>query len=359
MKLFPPILSIALAVSVLCGCEEEKEEDKSDLFKVPVQVQTPSVPNASPGEAAVPAQVQTVAPKAGNLVPYLKNVKSVSRQVAIEQLKAGNYFESIVSEVEGFRPNFYRDNIGVATGNGWNVSMQSQKTNQVITSSIGMSPSDGSQIIAISGNKAPSPSQVPRTNITPAQATRAAQVMRDMNFEPVAVRALGADVWQMLTPYQKAVVSYHVYKTGNLNWPNLKASIKACAKTQDKALCKKAADGFTYSYMMKGERRYDTRSQLYMGALFQDPQAYAYLLGTQAAPGNFSAITSSSGMKIDATKPADPQVEAQDTFTPIKEEMIEEGQVFELNVVTPVIEMPPKKVAPALPKHHLPTGYIG
>jgi hypothetical protein len=95
--------------------------------------------------------------------------------------------------------------------------------------------------------------------------------------------------------------------------------------------------------MLNGVRKYDTRSQLYMGALFQDPQAYAYLLGTTAAPADFQAVTSNSGMKIDPSKAADPQIEQQDTFTPLKEQLLEEGKSFDLNVVTPEREAVPEK----------------
>lgn len=87
--------------------------------------------------------------------------------------------------------------------------------------------------------------------------------------------------------------------------------------------------------MLNGTRHYDTRSQLYMGALFQDPQAYAYLLGTTPAPADFKAVTSNSGMKIDTAKPADPQIDQQDTFTLLKEKLIEEGRSFDLKVIIP------------------------
>ena len=343
-KTITPLVVCAVAV-LLSACEDKK--DDSDLFKMNLPAQS-QASTTSPGTAPTPSKA---------IVPYVKNTKSISRRVAIEELAKNNYFESVVSEVEGFRASFYHDNIGVATGNGWNVSMQSIGTNTAITSAIAMSPSDSASIIAISTNKTPQASLIPKTLITPAQATKAAQVMRDMNFEPIAIKALKKPIWDLLTPYQKAVINYHVYKTGNLNWTNLKANIIACAKSQTQEVCKRAADGFTYSYMLNGVRMYDTRSQLYMSALFLDPAAYAYLLGTQAAPGNFTAITNKTGMNLDPTKPAEPQIDQQDTFTPAKEQMLEEGRSFELNVVIPESERPAQKTF--TPRAHLPTGYMG
>lgn len=350
------ILALVLTVLLtgLTGCNDDKKDtkkaDDADMFSMnlPAQPKQPQNQPVEPLKAQGDTNTTTEAQKTavgGSIgkIAYQKSSKSTSRQVAIAELAKGNYYESVVSEVEGFRSTFYHDNIGVATGNGWNVSFQTKTTNSAITKAIGMSPSDQAAIVAISGNKNPSPSLIPRTQISPEQATRAAQVMRDMNFNPVAVRALGQSTWNKLKPNQQAVINYHVYKTGNLNWTHLKADIKACANSQSQADCKRAAEGFTYSYMLNGVRKYDTRSQLYMGALFQDPQAYAYLLGTTAAPADFQAVTSNSGMKIDPSKAADPQIEQQDTFTPLKEQLLEEGKSFDLNVVTPEREAVPEK----------------
>ena len=338
--------SLFLPVGMLTGCNDQSDTKKADAdmfsMNLPAQQKAQNQPVEAPKaqtDTNTPTEAQklVVDGSTGSVskIAYQKSSKSTSRQVAIAEFNKGNYYESVVSEVEGYRSTFYHDNIGVATGNGWNVSFQTRATNSAITKAIGMSPSDQAAIVAISGNKNPSPSLIPHTSISPEQATKAAQVMRDMNFNPVAVRALGQATWDKLKPNQQAVVNYHVYKTGNLNWPHLKADIKACANSQSQADCKRAAEGFTYSYMLNGVRKYDTRSQLYMGALFQDPKAYGYLLGTTAAPADFQAVTASSGFKIDTTKAADPQVEAQDTFTPLKEQLLEQGKSFDLNVITP------------------------
>ena len=118
-----------------------------------------------------------------------QNNKSISGQLAIDQYNKGNYYESVVSIVEGYRSSIYRDNI-VATGLGYNISMQSRETNSAITKAMGMSPTDQASFAALSHNFNPSPSLIPNTSISPEQATKAAQVMRDRNFQPVAIAAL-------------------------------------------------------------------------------------------------------------------------------------------------------------------------
>lgn len=276
-------------------------------------------------------------------VAYMKNVKSTSRRVAIEQFNEQNYYESIVSEVEGFRPTLYHDNIGGAIGNGWNVSLQSKSMNQKITQEIGLSPNDSISLVSLSGNK--HPSNFPSVSITPEQATKAAQIMRLTSFEPVVVKALGKSTFDKLKPNQQAVVVYHAYKTGNLNWKNLKASIIKCANTQSQSDCASAGSQFTYSYMLNGTRMYDKRSNLYMNALFVNPSDYGYLLGANDASPDFQSIAKSSEMKIDTTKPADPQVEQQDVFGHEKEKLLEEGKPFDPNIIIPngeVIDYPKK-----------------
>ena len=342
------IIGLAIA-SFLTGCNDKQEEKKSVSVQSKTVASAPSsIPTPTPNKVEVKKDeepAKTEPKKLAGAVPYLKNNKSISGQLAIDQYNKGNYYESVVSIVEGYRSSIYRDNIGVATGLGYNISMQSRETNSAITKAMGMSPTDQASFAALSHNFNPSPSLIPNTSIGPEQATKAAQVMRDRNFQPVAIAALeklGRGTWNKLKPNQQAVIVYHVYKTGNLGWPHLKADIVACANTQTKEACKKAAEGFTYSYMLNGTRHYDTRSQLYMGALFQDPQAYAYLLGTTPAPPDFKAVTSNSGMKIDTAKPADPQIEQQDTFTPLKEKLIEEGKSFDLKVIIPQREAVPE-----------------
>lgn len=196
-----------LVVALLAGCNEKQENKKDE--SVPTKA-VASAPVAAPTKAEVKKEEpsKTESKRPSGPVPYLKNSKSISGHLAIDQFNKGNYYESVVSIVEGYRSTIYRDNIGVATGLGYNISMQSRETNSTITKAMAMSPTDQTSIVALSGNKNPSPSIIPNTQISPEQATKAAQVMRDRNFQPTAVKALGKQVWDKLTPYQKAVVDW-------------------------------------------------------------------------------------------------------------------------------------------------------
>ena len=80
---------------------------------------------------------------------------------------------------------------------------------------------------------------------------------------------------------------------------------------------------------MNGKVFTDSRSKLYLAALFTSPEAYQYLLGTTPAPANFSGIAKLASQKIDTSKPADGQV--QDDFGKAKEELLKQGKVPEIN----------------------------
>jgi GH24 family phage-related lysozyme (muramidase) len=346
-------VGIAFAYSGLHSSKKKSDSLFDDVVTAPATAPPiapqPVIEPSNP-LPAVSTTPQTSTAKTG----YIKSVKSISRTVAIEQYNLTHYYESIVSEVEGFRASMYSDSVGGAIGNGWNVSMQNREMNTAITNQIGLSQADSQALIALSSNLKLKPASFPNVSITPAQATKAAQVMRIKAFEPIVIKALTKPVWDKLTPYQQAVIVYHAYKTGSLNWKNLKASIIKCANTQDKNVCADTGSQFTYSYMMNGTRMYDKRSNLYMNALFQNPADYGYLLGLNNASPDFTNIAKASTMKIDTTKKADEQIESQDDFGKVKEKMIESGQSFKLDVISP--DPIPKPVVYRKP---LPMGYMG
>ena len=114
---------------------------------------------------------------------FISNEKSVSRRVAINEAGKQNFYGSIVSEVEGFRSRIYSDSTGFAIGNGWNVSLQTSRTNQMISQGIGLSQTEAGAMSALSGNL--KPQALPGVSITPEQATKAAQLMRSQFEEPM------------------------------------------------------------------------------------------------------------------------------------------------------------------------------
>ena len=253
---------------------------------------------------------------------FVPNDGSVSRQVAIQQYNAGHYYESIVSEVEGYRARLYNDNTGYAIGNGWNVSLQSQATNQRVTQAIGLSPSDSMELASLSGMH--QPRAIPAVALTPEQATKAAVAMRAQFEEPMRKLVPSFD---HLKPNEQAALVYHSYKVGGgaAKYTSMLTALKDYDRAPTDANRRRVADSFTYTYRMNGKVYTDQRSKLYLASLFTSPDAYGYLLGTTPAPANFSSIAKLAHEDINPSKSADGQI--KDDFGQAKESLLKQGKV--------------------------------
>lgn len=318
----PTLMAMALT---LAGCQGKKAEslfDPSILAELEEEggpVQAVQAPQA--GQAKAPG---------ANLVQYSKSVKSTSRSVAIDQFMQGNFYESIVSEVEGFRSSLYNDNIGFAIGNGWNVSLQTAQTNRKVSQGIGLDGAQTRALVELAGNM--QPASLPNLSISAQQATKAAQLMRPQFEEPIR-RLVGEQAYDSLQEHQKAALSYHVYKVGPggaAKYKNLLSNVRAYAANPTHENALKVGAGFTYKYKLNGQVMQDTRSTIYLSSLFVDPQAYAYLLGTKPAPADFKSIAKLSKQSIDTSKPADAQI--RDDFGDLKEKLLEQGSLPRIEV---------------------------
>jgi hypothetical protein len=347
-----------LFLMALAGCsKEEHKESVADLLgpisahatkskgeKSPEPGTTASTPVAGPAGAS---NEQSKASK----IVYSKNEYGISRQVAIKEFKQAHYYESIVSEVEGFRSHFYHDNIGNAIGNGWNASFQSKRDNTDWAVTAGI-PADMVIKIAALSHTSNNPNQpVPRdVVITPEQATSVANSMRP-SFQKYVEKFVGAAAWSKLNENQKAVLAYHVEKVGPggaAQYKGLYAAVRAYAANPTIENAKAAAAHIDYSYKLNGQVMHDHRSQLYMSALFVDPKAYGYLLGTTAAPANFKEIASVANMNIDPSKPAEGQIQSQDDFVKAKDEAFSRGQQLDIQ---PMLDGRPLKIGPVENKY--------
>lgn len=299
--------AVALATLVLSGCSKHQGDEEGASL---LSGEHPAVSQSKSAPAAMTNQAQPQAGAGANTatkVQWSRSIKSTSRQVAVDELAKGNFYESVVSEVEGFRPTIYSDSTGYAIGNGWNVSFQTTAANQRISQGIGLAPPEAMALTGLSGNF--SPSSLPQVSITAEQATKAAQLMRPQYEEPM--KSLVGPDYDKLKPNEKAVLAYHSYKVGPAGaakYKTLLADIKQYLRTPTPELSRKVAEGFTYSYMLNGQRRYDTRSQVYMSALWLDPQAYGFLLGKNPAPADFKQTAKVFAQKVDSSKPADSQI---------------------------------------------------
>ena len=300
-----------------------KKESAKSLFNDSPSLFKEENIKASPPSSPTPMNQAKLSASSDSPVKYIANDSSISRRVAIAQASQGNYYESIVSESEGYRAHVYSDNIGFAIGNGWNVSLQSAETNQRITQGIGLSPEDSMALAALSGMQRPR--VLPGVAITPEQATKAAQLMRGQFEQPMRKLVPSFD---RLKPNEQAALIFHSYKVGGggaAKYSGMLSALKSYDSHASESNRLKVADSFTYTYRMNGKVFTDSRSKLYLAALFTSPEAYQYLLGTTSAPATFSGIAKLANQKIDPSKPADGQV--QDDFGRAKEELLKQGKV--------------------------------
>jgi len=205
--------------------------------------------------------------------------KPLPRRVAIEHLGKGNYYESLVSEVEGFSARFYPDNIGFAIGHGWNVSLQSRATNKYISKVIGLTRQQTKELVAITGQL--EPKKLPNVALTPEQAMKAAQSKKGM-FEQAIRKIVTPQVFDKLEPHQQAVLIYHTYKVGPkgaMKYRRLNRALAEYVKNKTTQNAKKVAKQMTYQYMLDGKVMHDTRSTKYLGAMFVNIKDYGKLLG--------------------------------------------------------------------------------
>ena len=325
MKVSMTTMTVAslVALGLIGGYEAHRQERPQALF-VDADSLFPSDKTLAMPEVPPSPSADDVAKGSPARSLFVPNDGSVSRKVAIEQYNAAHYYESIVSEVEGYRAQIYRDNTGFAIGNGWNVSLQTQATNQRVTQAIGLSPSDAMELAALSNMH--QPPTMPAVALTPEQATKAAVVMRAQFEDPIRKLVPSFD---HLKPNEQAALVYHAYKVGGggaAKYTSLLAALKDYDRAPTDANRQRVADSFTYTYRLNGKVYTDQRSKLYLAALFSSPAAFGYLLGTKPAPANFSSIAKLAHEDINPSKPADGQV--KDDFGQAKEALLKQGKVL-------------------------------
>lgn len=329
----PTIIALSVAVLFLAGCNDKKDDSNAlgvlDSVQVNKKADTKTeTPQAAASTPTVAAEGSVSTKRAAS---YPKSDSSIANQVAIAEIEAGRPYTSIVSEVEGFRARPYSDvGQGFAVGNGWNMSFQSAANNRAWATKAGIAEPMIKSIVAINGRmQGPTPTGI---EITPAQASTVAEAMRP-TFEQPAIKLFGADTWSKLQENQKAVLVYHVEKVGPGGAARYKGLIKAVqtyAKNPTDSNAQAVVSHITYDYKIKYpdgsfKQMHDTRSQLYMGALFVDPQQYRYLLGKATAPTGFAETAKTAGFSIDTSKAAADQVAAQDEFNKEIDTLADQG----------------------------------
>ena len=274
------------------------------------------------------AKSATLTPPSQVVSSYVAKDKSVAHRLAISEAAKGNWYPSITAIVEGYRSKAYLDNKGAAIGMGWNLGQQSTARNTELTQAIGLAPLPAAQLVALSGVQ--QPTSLPDASITPEQGAQAVLLMREQYEAPM--RKLVPSFASLKKNEQDALV-YHAYKVGGGGASRYKTMISAIKTysvfpTEENKL--KVASTFTYKYTLNGKEYSDSRSTLYLAALWTSPESYQYLLGTTPAPAEFSKVAKIASQKIDTSKPAESQV--VDEFGDVKEELMKSGKPFNLNI---------------------------
>ncbi|WP_143279514.1 hypothetical protein [Burkholderia cenocepacia] len=340
------LLSLSV-VGLLAGCNDKQEEAKNVMMDVlrpeaSINDKQPEVKKEEQPKTEFKAE-----PERKQQLKYQANLKSVSTVVAIDEYRKSAFYESIASYLEGWRGNLYRDNIGLAWSFGWNISKQSRQTNDWLTKTIGISEHDRAIILPLSGHD-DTPSSIPPVSITPEQGIQAVTLMRK-NFEGGAgIRAIVTPaVYDKLKPNEQGALVYHTYKVGAggaRKYKTMLGLLREYVKNPTPEMAHKIGGEFKYSYMLRGQKMYDNRSGAYLAALFSDPEAYGAMIGANGAPKDLSAILSATKLdtkKIDITKPLPPQIDEQDEFGKVKEDMLMKGEKINLVPLEVVPQSPP------------------
>lgn len=295
--------------------------------------------------------------------PKLKD-NQISRVVAQKQHKEGEFLLSLASEAEGFRSTIYNDNIGFAFGNGWNISMQNEKYNTKIANMISKDNVFINKISVLSGKISDRPisGDYNSVRISPQNAIQVTAYMAE-NFknegvlkhlsralsqnsefkkQPGTVEEKTLDFYNKLEANERAAINYHAYKVGSAGFGKYKTLLTSIVEygykenktTADK---QKVAEGFTYSYIMNGERKNDIRASALVGSMFMSPLAFGHIIKTNVAPRETLASVpqfKSNNVNIDS-----PELNIPDPVGEYRAELEAKGAQISIKIQEPPIDL--------------------
>lgn len=248
-------------------------------------------PDGQPGVATAPAaptsteQVRS-SPSSAASTPPVKKVSfaksnSIASKYSRYALGQGKYFESIVAQVEGYRAHAYRDSTGIAIGYGFNASYQTRPTNRRAGLEAIGSEQAAQTLESLSNNF--NPATLPAIQVNPEQAMGMSLLLKPGYENPMRAWIPG---FEKLKPNQQAVLVYHAYKVGPggaVKYGTLKSKIAAMLANPTEENTRAAGAQFQYTYKVRGETKTDTRSTIYMQALWNDLEAYSALIGGKSS----------------------------------------------------------------------------
>lgn len=234
---------------------------------------------------------------------------AIAKHLSMVSFEKGNDFLSLAALAEGYRKNPYSDNKGIATGLGYNASMQTKKTNRLIFSMITKDDAVISSAVNLTGvmsMQEANANDIKRIKIAPQQAAQITQMMsyefrepmpqiigehakltsakarKEMQEKSLTPSAYGKMLLDELKPNERDSMIYHVYKVGAGGFSKYKGLMSAVIDyryNNTTAQADKVASHFTYKYTINGVVKEDTRASGLITNMFLDREAFGYMVG--------------------------------------------------------------------------------
>ena len=254
----------------------------------------------------------------------------IARSVSQIQFEKGLYYHSLVSEGESFRHQLYADNIGLAFGNGWNVSMQKASYNEGLASAITNDKGMIQKLKTLSGKILNVNKNIGSSDITisPQRSMQVAELMGEQfnvgvlhgiskqmakNSQAQAQhKATGLSYDQMaekmfnsLSDNEQAAMRYHCYKVGEAGFSKYVGMIDSLidygmSSNRTDAMKMKVAEHIEYTYKINGQVMSDKRAALLVQSMFMGKEQFGYIIAKNVAPQHFSDLPAmkDSGVKV-------------------------------------------------------------
>ena len=246
----------------------------------------------------------------------------VARKVSQIQFSDENYYLALTSEAEGYRSTVYNDVGLYATGNGYNLSVQSKHYNENLLKAISKDKNLVGQLSSLAGKHfdPATAGAYKGLGIVPQRSMQISQLMgekfeegvinniaKHMAKNPEAIQLhnqthkpyqqLAQEMEASLAPNERAAMLYHTYKVGEGGSAKYGELHKALihyglSKNRTPDMAKEVADKFTYKYTMNGQTFSDERASILIGTMFASKDGFGYVIGQNVAPRNFSDLTS-------------------------------------------------------------------
>jgi GH24 family phage-related lysozyme (muramidase) len=197
-------------------------------------------------------------------------------------------FVGLLGITEGKSNKFYKDNLGIATGYGWNPTKNSKEFNTAVAEQIGLNHNQVKAIERISDNRKVQsvPESLKKVILTDKQIKKSAEVMMGY-YETEFFNVMKVKAKEKNKDYQKALESYHqmpfnqqavmvhmAYKVGTPNLLKYNIFFDKLFVYMDQPNQKnldKVIYNFDYSYKTrKGERKHDSKVEVAHSSFFED-----------------------------------------------------------------------------------------